>query len=187
MFSHNFGVDVSTNLVRYVDKLLIVPILGFTTTGLYQFNIQILFGLEIIQLALHGFLLSEESSGKNHKKIQLIVIFVSVIIVIVGIILSPIIIETFFIKYVDGISSLQIVIIALIPLSFSAILNAKLQSMESKKIGYSAFVRIGSLLILIPIFGQNYGLNGLSLAYLMSAIFYVIFLVILFQKNKSSN
>jgi len=187
MFSHNFGVDVSTNLVRYVDKLLIVPILGFTTTGLYQFNIQILFGLEIIPLALHGFLLSEESSGKSHKKIQLIVIFASIIIVIVTIIFSPVIIETLFIKYVDGISSLQIVIIALIPLSFAAILNAKLQSMESKKIGYSAFVRIGSLLILIPIFGQNYGLNGLSLAYLISAILYVIFLIVLFLKNKSPN
>jgi O-antigen/teichoic acid export membrane protein len=182
-FSHNFGVDVSTNLVKYVDKIMIMPILGFSTTGFYQFNIQILFGMEIIPLALHGFLLSEESSGKNHKKIQLGVIFTSILIVICTIIFSPIIIETFFPKYTDGISSLQIIILSLIPLTFSYILNAKLQSQESNKIGYSAFIRIGSLLMLIFIFGETYGLIGLSYAYLLSSIVYVIFLAFLFQKK----
>ena len=51
---------------------MIAPLLGFTSLGIYQFNIQILFGLELIPIAIHSFLLSEESSGKKHKKIDIL-------------------------------------------------------------------------------------------------------------------
>ena len=35
---NNFGVDVSQRAPRLVDKLIILPILGFTSLGIYQFN-----------------------------------------------------------------------------------------------------------------------------------------------------
>jgi len=62
---HNFGVDFSTRAPRFVDKLVVFPILGLTNLGIYQLNIQILFGLELLPIALHSFLLSEETSGKK--------------------------------------------------------------------------------------------------------------------------
>jgi len=179
-------VDSSSYLVKYVDKLLIVPLLGFVTVGLYQFNFQILFGLEIIPLALHGYLLSEESSGKKHKKIEFLVLGISTILVILIIIFSPILVKTFFPEYSEGVSSLQVLIITLIPLSFSAILNAKLQARESTMVGYSAFVRIGSMLALIAVLGPMFGLIGLSYSILISVVFHVIFLSIIYYKTISS-
>lgn len=183
---HNFGVDASINLSRNIDKLFIVPILGFTYVGIYQLNLQILFALEIIPLSLHSFLLSEEASGKTHSKLILIVIFISIILSVLLIIFSPVLIDTLFPKYAEGIPSLQILIISLIPLSISSIFNAKLQAKESTKIGYSALLRIGLLIVLIIILGNWYGLIGLSLSVLFSSIAYTTFLAILYYKIEKS-
>jgi len=180
---HNFGVDFSANATKFVDKLIIVPILGFTYTGIYQLNIQILFGLEMLPLALHSFLLSEESSGKKHKKISYLVILASGIVALLVIILGPFFINELFLNYSEGIYSLQIMILSLIPLSIGAILNAKLQAKESTTVGFSAIVRIGSLLILVGILGNLYGLTGLSFAVLISVILNTIVLYALYTRN----
>ena len=184
---HNFGVDVSTNLPRIVDKVLIAPLFGFFFVGIYQFNMQILFGLEILPIVLHTFLLSEESSGKVHKKIISLVVIGTVLLTIISIFLAPIVIESWFPKFSEGIFPLQILIISLIPLSFTAIFSAKLQAKESTKVGLTAIIRIGSLLGLITLLGNLYGLLGLSLAVLLSICVNTIFLGILYYKEKNKN
>jgi len=181
---HNFGVDVSSRLGRVVDKLLIAPLLGFTFLGIYQLNVQILFAFEMLPIALHSFLLSEESSGIKHKKIGIMVIGLSIIVVIAVILSSPFLINTFLPKYSEGIPSLQILIISLVPLSISAIFSAKLQAKESSKVGFSALVRIGSLLGLIAILGSTFDLIGLSLSVLISTILHTIFLLFLYTTEK---
>ena len=95
--------------------------------------------------------------------------------------------ETFFPKYSEGIPSLQIMMISLIPLTIGAVFNAKLQAQESTRVGFSAIVRIGTLLFLIVFLGNYYGLMGISFAVLLSTIFYVIFLFILYTKAKNQN
>jgi len=102
-----------------------------------------------------------------------------------AIFISPFFINEFFQKYSLGIPSLQILVIAIIPLTISSILNAKLQSKESTIVGYSAIVRIGSMLILIPILGGMFDLIGLSLAVLLSIIFYTISLCIIYKKSSN--
>lgn len=183
---HNFGVDFSIHAPKFVDKLVVFPILGFTSLGIYQLNMQILFGLEMLPIALHSFLLSEESSGATHNKIGYLIILASVIVAILAIIIGPFFIEELFPKYSEGIPSLQILIISIVPLTISAILNAKLQAKESTVVGYSAIVRIGSLLILLVILGYFYDLMGLSLAVLLSVVFNTIFLYIMYVKTSSS-
>ena len=59
----------------------------------------------------------------------------------------------------------------------------KLQANESTLVGYSAVVRIGSLIILIPILGDMFGLIGLSLSVLFSIIFHTISLLIVLKKS----
>ena len=184
---HNFGVDVSTNLPRIVDKVLIAPLFGFFFVGIYQFNMQILFGLEILPIVLHIFLLSEESSGKVHKKLISLVVIGTVLLTIISIFLAPIVIESWFPKFSEGIFPLQILIISLIPLSFTAIFSAKLQAKESTKVGLTAIIRIGSLLGLITLLGNLYGLLGLSIAVLLSICVNTIFLGILYYKEKNKN
>jgi len=124
--------------------------------------------------------------GKKHNKISYLVILVSIIVAILTIIIGPFFIEELFPKYSDGIPSLQILIISIIPLTISAIFYAKLQAKESTVVGYSAIVRIGSLLILLVILGYFYDLIGLSLAVLLSVVFNTIFLYIMYTKTSVS-
>ena len=178
---NNFGIDASTNLIRTLDRLLVGIIFGFLFNGIYIFNMQILFGLEILPRILYLFLLSEESSGRKHKNTNYFVVFVSGILTIISIIFAPFIIEQFFPKYSDGIIGLQILVLSLIPTSISSILTAKLQAVESTKVGYSAIVSIGSLLILLGLLGNEYGILGLSLAVVVSSILTTIFLYYVYR------
>jgi len=180
---HNFGVDSSQSIINWIDKLLIVPLFGFVLVGLYQFNFQILLVLSILPTALHSFLLSERSSGKKQTKINRLSIFTSVVLVIVVIFISPNIIEQIFPKFIEGIFALQILVIALVPYTISAILTSGMQAKESTTVGYSAIVKITTLLISIAILGNFYGLIGLSIAVVLSAILENVALFILQKKS----
>jgi len=178
---NNFGIDASSNLIRTMDRLLVGIIFGFLYNGIYIFNMQILLGLEILPRILYLFLLSEESSGRNHKKINYFVVFFSGLSTIIAIIFAPFIIEQIFPKYSDGIIGLQVLVISLVPISISSIITAKLQAVESTKVGYSSIVSIGSLLILLGLLGNEYGIMGLSLAVVISSILTTIFLFYLYR------
>jgi len=73
-------------------------------------------------------------------------------------------------------------VLSIIPLTISSIFSAKLQAKESTKIGYSAIIRIGTLLALIAVLGTFYDLVGLSLAVLLSIVLNTIFLVFIYRK-----
>jgi O-antigen/teichoic acid export membrane protein len=166
---HNFMVDTSMGLPRSIDKIVIVPILGLTSVAYYQFNFQIILVTTILPMALYSFLLSEESSGIYHKKIQYYVIIISGIFVGIIVLFSPILLEIFFPKFSSGVQSLQVMAFVIIPFTLSAILNAKLQSMESQKIGYASITKIGSLVIFLILLGSQFGDIGLAFALLISA------------------
>ena len=179
---HNFGVESSITLPTVIDKLIIVHLLGFTVTGIYQFNIQILIGLGVIPHLLHGFVLSEESSGNISPKLLKLVFLVSVLVVIISVVAMPFLVDSLFPKYVDGVISLQIIVISLIPLSLASVFTARLQSQESTLVGYSLIVRIGTLVGLLIFLGSWLNLEGLSLAVLISTSCYAGFLYYLYRK-----
>jgi len=182
---HNFGFHASESLPKLLDKLLIAPLFGFFLVGIYQFNLQILLLLEALPEVLRGYLLAEESRGVGHKKISYLVILGTIVLALAAIFLGPYFVNEFFPKYSEGIQSLQIMVLSVIPLSVSAIFSAKLQARESSKIGYLAIIRIGSLLILLAFLGDLYGLVGLSLSVLISTIIATVYLVILYYKYYS--
>jgi len=183
---HNFTVDASTNLSRSIDKIIIVPLFGLIPVAFYQFNLQIMLIIVILPLSLYQFLLSEESSGVKHTKINFLVILASIIIVILTMFISPYFINEFFPKFNDGILGLQIIIFSVIPISISSILNAKLQAQKSTNIGFAAILKIGSLLALIVILGYQFGGNGLSMAVLISSCIEAIALSVLYRQFKSA-
>ena len=182
---NNFGVEASSALNRWVDKLLIFPLYGFAFVGLYQFNLQIMVVLMILPTSLYSFMLSEKSSGKKHKQLVSIILFVTIILVIFVIIFSPYIIEQLFPKFEQGVNALQILIISVIPLSITQILKAELQAQESTKVGYAGIARIASLLSFIAILGNLYGLEGLSIAVLVSAVVETIFFLFIYRGSKA--
>ena len=165
-----------------MDRLLVGTLFGFLFTGLFIFNMQVLFALEIVPRVLYNFLLPEESSGNKHTKIIYLTILISVLLAVAVSVFSPIIVEEFFPNYSEGIPSLQILVFSIIPISISTIITAKMQAVKSTKVGYSAVINIGSLLILLSFLGNEFGLIGLSIAVLLSSIINLIFLGFLYQK-----
>jgi O-antigen/teichoic acid export membrane protein len=180
---HNFGVSASNTLPFSIDKLVIVPLMGFAMSGIYHFNLQVLIMLSVLSTSLYSFSLSEESNGTSTKKVNYLVLAITSIIVIATILFSPFVIENYFPQFLDGVYSLQILSLSLFPILFSSILNAKLQSIESITVGYSGIVRIASLIIFIIIFSETYGLVGLSFSFLLSTSVYTLFLLGLYKKN----
>ena len=184
---HNFAIDSSSSLARVIDKLIIFPILGFMFLGIYQFNLQLMFSLTIFPNALNSFLLSEESSGKTHANLNYLIVITTSFLAILAIFLAPLFVNSFFPQYSLGIQSLQIMLVSLLPVSISAIINAKLQAKESIQVGYSAIFKIVSLLIFIVIFGTLYELVGLAIAILLSSCVEMISLVLIYLKQKKSS
>jgi len=178
---HNFGVTSGVFLPNMIDKLMIVSLFGFFIVGVYQFNLQILIALSVLPGILGQYLISEESSGKGHRKLSLLVVLASVILAIISIGLAPSLVPIFYSKYVDGIESLQIMVLAIIPNAIGTIYYSKLLAKESTKIGYSAIVQIGSLLLLIALLGDIYGLVGLAIAVVISQTANTLFLYYLYQ------
>jgi len=166
-----------------VDKLIISSLFGLYVVGIYQLNLQIFLALSVIPGSLGTYLISEESSGSTHYRISIVVVFASIGIAILGIFLTPLIINEFFPKYSEGIMGLQILLITLIPESIGSIFMAKLLSKESTRIGYLAIVKITSMLILLVYLGEIYDYVGLSLAILISSIISVIFLFYINRKS----
>lgn len=182
---HNYGRDSSMTLTNWIDKLVIVPLFGFVMVGMYQFNLQVLLALSILHSSVYVFMLSERSSQQKHVKLSYLTILISGLVVVIVILFSPFVVENIFPKYMEGIPALQILIISLIPLSITSILSAELQSKESTTVGYSAIVKITSLLGLIAFLGTIYGLNGLSIAIVISTTLEAIFLLYLYSKIKN--
>ena len=183
----NFGVDAAGALPVYLDKLLIAPLFGFLVVGIYQFNLQILFVLAALPGVLRMFLLTEEASGITHRKMAKLVVLGSVALTALSIVLAPSFVNEFFPKYSEGIPSLQIILLTALPLSVGAIFSARLMANESTKIGYSVFIKLPILLVLLGILGNVYGLIGLSLAYLISTIINTTFLFILYKKMENES
>src|SRR3989304_105620 len=181
---HNFGVNAGNFLPMAIDKLAIVSIFGFFIVGVYQFNLQVLIALSVLSGVLGQYLISEESRGKRHRKLSLLVVLVSVVVTIVAIVITPILVPIFYPKYVDGIQSLQIMLLAIIPKAIGTIFKSKQLARESTKIGYSAIVTIGTLLILIVFLGQLYGLIGLAIAVLATISANTLFFYILDRMSR---
>lgn len=182
----NFLVE-SSGLVTTLDKLLISYLFGLFTVGVYQFNLQILMVLQALPGVLFSYLISEEASGATHKKISFLVILVSFIMTGMTIVLSPIFVNEFFPKYSDGIFSLQIIVLAIIPQSIGSVFSAKLIARESTRIGFVSLINVGTILILIALLGEIYGLIGLSMAVLLSATINVILTYFLYRLTKQQS
>jgi len=179
----NFGVALQQFLPNQVDKLIIVPLFGFQTTGIFHFALQVLIALELISLTFHKFLLAEQSQEKISKRFFLLIGLFTAIIILIGIFVSPYIIESIFPQYMESIFAVQVIVFGTIPLVFISILTAKLQVMESNLVGYGVLVRVGANLSLIPLLGGLWGIIGLVIANLTSLVLLLLYLIIIYYKK----
>ena len=168
---NNYFTALTGTLHGQIDKIIIMPIIGATILGNYSLSLQIISIMSISTSIAFKYILPQEASGINVKKIKKLLIIISVIFTFVGFFIVPIILSTIFPKYLDAVDAIKIMSLSLVPVSIIKIYTSKFLAIEK-----SRFILIGtiiSLSILIPtmiLFGTRYGIIGVSISYVLATI-----------------
>ncbi len=177
-YIHTGATNLVTATSSSIDKLIIGALLGFTILGNYQLGIQLLAILEMLPAILLKYTLPHDSNGNPNVKLKKIMFIFSIILTIMGIVLSPIIIPEFFPKFIDTIQVFQILSLSLIPTTLNTSIMSKLIGNEKTRLVLiSSIIYIISQVISIVILATIWGINGVAVGYVLSVIVQMIFLL----------
>ncbi len=173
---HMFANRLTNVFVRWGDKILIASILGFATLANYFIAVQYLLLLTAIPLSLSIYLMPQESQGKKNKKIKIFSILISCIVAITSIIVIPYGIDSFLPKYEESIILMQILSLAIVPLTISSIQSTEFIGKENSRVVLIASVMqsgvyVGSIILL----NQAFGIIGLPIGFVLAIVVKVIF------------
>jgi len=177
---NNYGSRLLVFSRRNLDKIIIVPILGFETLGEYALAFQLYLVMMMFTSISSKFLLLNDAAKINSKKFKVAVFSISAIIALLGITVAPIAIPMLFPSYNGTIEIIPIFSLTVIPNTVVIIYSSKFLGDEK-----SRFPLVGGIinalvyLILIALLGPIYGLVGLSLSFLISSSVYATFLIIM--------
>jgi len=173
---HSYGDELSKVLMINADKLLVLPLFGFALLGNYQLGAQFLIALSIIPLTVYQYILPKEAKGVPNTKLKIVTVLVSIVFALLGIMLMPHILPVLFPQFNEAIGIIQIMSLAIIPISINFMYISKFLGMEKSKfvlIGAGIYVSVQILGILI--LGEIYGINGAAIALVLGASSQAIF------------
>ena len=165
---------------RDVDKIIVVPILGFTVLGNFALTLQFFTIMMIISSISYKYLLPKDVSGEKNVKLKKILILVSILIAFSGFFFSPFFIENFFTKFSESIIPIQIASFSVIPTTISMILFSKILALEKSRFLIIAnSVQLCVILIATIVLGILYGIIGVTIAFVLGNTMYAITLAII--------
>jgi O-antigen/teichoic acid export membrane protein len=185
----SYVLDITRTFATTIDKIIIAPMLGFALLGNYQIGIQVLSVLMILPGVLYSYTVPHDASGNTNKRLKIVGVLVSAVLVIPTIIFSPIVIPIILPEFTESITVIQLVSISLIPITISTLYISKFLGEERIKIvliGSGMFIAIQ--IVGIFILGEIYSVNGVAIAYLIATTSESIYLFIVDRwgsKNKS--
>lgn len=175
---NSYVLDLSKIFSGSIDKIIIAPLFGFAVLGNYQLGIQFLGLMTIIPTIAFQYILPQDASGKSTRGLKKGTIGISVIISILGIILAPYVLPFLFPKFTESILVLQIISLAIIPISINMMYTSKFLACEKNKIVVSSSaLYIVIQLIGIFVLGELYGINGIATALVIAAFCETIYLM----------
>ncbi len=183
----NYGTRLVVYARRNLDKIIIMPILGFEMLGVYALALQVYFIMMVFASISSKFLVFSNASGVNSNKLKIILLALSIIFSLLGIFVAPEIIPILFPNFSDAIEIIPILSLAVIPNTIVIIYSAKFLGNEKSK-----FVLIGSIinaatyLVLLSIFSSVSSLVGVSISFLIGSILNAGFLVIMSKKYQTN-
>lgn len=181
---NNHLTSLNNILFWWGDKILIGTLFNFSSLANYQIAVQVLMMLHTIPSALYIYLVPNESEGKNKSVSKRYSIVASILITISSIIFIPTLIDTFLPKFSESIFSIQIMSIAIIPITSYLILESEFLGK-----GFSLPLILGSTIQIIVYFsllvilGNLYGMDGFSMSFLISSFARLIIYFIIKLKN----
>jgi len=173
---HMWSRGIAEISFQWGDRLLIGALFGFSILGGYHFAVQYLFLLESLPRSLAVYLIPQEAEGKKNKKIKILFLGAAILLAVISIVTVPYGINAFLPEYYESILPMQILSIALIPLTISSIQTSEFLGKENSRL-----VLIGSILqsglyfLLIIVLGQSFGISGMAIGFLTAAIARTVF------------
>jgi len=164
---------------RDIDKVIIVPILGFTVLGNFALTLQFFAIMMILSSISYKYLLPKDVSGEKNAKLKKILILLSILIALLGFFISPFFIENFFTKFSESIIPIQIASFSVIPTTISMILFSKILALEKSRFLIAAnLVQLCVILIATIFLGILYGIIGVAIAFVLGNTMHAITLAV---------
>ena len=182
---HTYATSLLQIFSLHLDKILIGGILGFSVLGIYTIGSQFLFLLATLPGAIYQYLLPQRAAGFRTVNIKKMSLGLSLILSLVGFVAAPILIENFLPRFSGSIPMAQIMLLALLPLTFTTLSRAELFATEKSRIvveGLSMFILslVGAQLALWSFVGAI----GLAMALAIAVTSEAIYLFIRIRRMK---
>jgi len=182
LIMHVYSLTLTRKMSLYLDKLIIPELFGFSILGEYLLGFQILMLLAVIPSSTIQFLLPTKSSGNQEKNFEKKIIIISIIFSLITFLAIPIVIPILFPNFENVVDVARIMCLAVIPWTVTSIFHSRVIAIEkTKSIVISGIVRLASLLILLFILGESFGLIGLGLSVLISMLLQTISLSLFYK------
>ena len=169
----NYSIRLVKIFRKEIDKIIIVPLLGFTILGNFALSIQFYTILMVFSSISFKFLVPEEATGAKNKNLKKALILSSIIISFTSFFISPFIIENLFTKFYESIIPIQIISFSVIPSTIGMVLYSKILALEkSKLLLLASIIQLLSVLLGTILLGFFFGIIGISFSFLIASIVY---------------
>lgn len=182
---NSYMLDLRGVFVGSIDKIIIVPLLGFTLLGNYQLGIQIFSMLVILPSIVFQYTVPQDASGELNSKLKFFTILVSIMFSGLSIVLAPHILPVLFPEFANAVQVVQIISLAVVPSTIITMYLSKFLGNEKNKsmlLGTSIYLIIQILGIII--LGKIYGINGVAVAMVLAAIAEASYFIIIDKLKK---
>jgi len=177
--SNNYAMNLLTIVRSQIDKIIIVPLIGFEIVGNYVLALQVVVVLTILPTIIYKYTLPHDASGDDTKRIKILTFICAVGFSILGITMAPILLPNILPNFGDAAIAIQILSVAVIPSTITLFYTSKLLGMEkSKMILISRALMAITIIVGILLLATTWELIGISIAFVLSMIVETVFLVL---------
>ena len=175
---NNYFMHVSGAVRSHIDKIIIVPLIGFEILGNYALALQIYAVLMIFSNIIYRYALPHDASGTSTRKIKLIGLSYAVGVSMLGFTILPMIVPQIFEKFNDIGPAIQIISLAIIPTTIGLFYTSQILGREKSSVILASRI-LGSISIIamLVVLAPLYGMVGAASAFVLSALVGCVFLV----------
>ena len=183
---HNYSLKAIGIFKGNIDKLIIVPLIGFSFLGNYALALQFVAVLSIGNSFFSKYLLTHDSRDVPNKTLKKYYILLNICVAISASISLPIVVPYFFPEFTD-ISILGIMCLAVIPIGIITVQTSELLGHEMGKpnvIGaiIASTIAILGMLLLVPLIGAT----GAAIVFLLTPTGQAAYLTFYVRKWKKN-
>jgi O-antigen/teichoic acid export membrane protein len=160
---------ISGSFGGQIDKIILLPLLGFVIIGNYSLALQIFTVLVMFSAIVFKYLLPQDASGISNRNLKKITIMVAIGISIFGILVLPKLITLFFPKFIEAVDAIAIMSIAVIPDAITILYSSKMLGKEkSKFVLITKLVALATIIIGFILLGPILGIVGLAITFVIA-------------------